>query len=140
MTSSDLASVLALLEAHQLPTQGVADGAAVFFVARAKGRVIGSAGIETYGAAGLLRSVAVHEDRRNEGIATALVRHVLAHAAHAQLTAIYLLTTSAPEYFRSFGFQDCARSGAPEGIRDSWEFRAGCPSSAVFLCRRVSGS
>ena len=45
----------------------------------------------------------------------------------------FLLTTTAREYFLRRGFADCSRETAPPGIRESFEFRSGCPSSAAFL-------
>jgi N-acetylglutamate synthase-like GNAT family acetyltransferase len=137
LAAEDVASVLALLQAHGLPTYGVADGAVTFFVARSQDGVLGSAGLEDYGASGLLRSVVVRGDCRGEAIATALVSRVLEHAAHARINDVYLLTTAAQAYFERFGFAATARDRVPEAVRNCWEFRTGCPASAVCMHRPV---
>jgi amino-acid N-acetyltransferase len=135
MTDADLPAVLALLEENGLPAIGVQENIAGFIVARSNGAVIASAAIESYGASGLLRSLAVAGAHRRQGIATALVRRTLQKAVHERLEVLYLLTTSAAKYFERFGFVACARDEAPRPIRDSWEFRTGCPASAVLMRR-----
>jgi N-acetylglutamate synthase-like GNAT family acetyltransferase len=52
-------------------------------VARAGAELCGTAGIETYGTSGLLRSVAVQQKWRGRGIARALCEEVM-HRASAQ--------------------------------------------------------
>jgi N-acetylglutamate synthase-like GNAT family acetyltransferase len=57
--NSDLPAVLALLERSGLPQEGLADHLATTIVARSGDAVVGSAALELYGGAALLRSVAV---------------------------------------------------------------------------------
>ena len=138
MTDADTCAVVALLEQCDLLTSGVSENLPGFLVARSNGKVIASAGVETYGAFGLLRSIAVDRARRREGIAAVLVRQALERAARDHVTALYLLTTTAAKYFERFGFLVCSRDDAPDGIRKSWEFRAGCPATAVSMSCRIS--
>ncbi len=133
MSDADLAEVLALLERSGLPTIGVEEHIAGFLVARSNGGVVGSAAIESYGASGLLRSVAVAPAQRRAGMGTSLVSQALAKAAREGVRTFYLLTTTAAPYFERFGFVICARDQAPEAIRGSWEFRTGCPTSATLM-------
>jgi amino-acid N-acetyltransferase len=51
---------------------------------------------------------------------------------------VYLLTTTASDYFRRLGFEDRALSEAPERLRQSSEFRTVCPESAACLAKIVS--
>lgn len=135
--NAELPAVRALLEQHHLPTQGVGqDGS--FYVARVNGRVIGAIGVEHYGDAGLLRSLVVEAAQQKTGVASALVQRAVAHGARAGLAALYLLTTTAAGFFEKHGFARCMRTEAPPGIRDSWEFRTGCPDSAICM-RRLLG-
>lgn len=134
---ADLPAVCALLAQHQLPTQGVSAGPG-FFVARQEGRVIGSIGVEQYGEVGLLRSLAVETAQQKTGVASALVQRAVEHGTHAGLSALYLLTTTAPGFFERHGFARCPRAEAPPGLRDSWELRTGCPDSAVFMRRLLT--
>jgi amino-acid N-acetyltransferase len=58
-TPGDLPQILELLERCRLPTAGLAEHLDTTLVARDGDRVVGSAALELYGAAALLRSVAV---------------------------------------------------------------------------------
>ena len=101
------------------------------------GRVVALAGLELHGEDGLLRSVAVEEDYRRQGLATSLVEAVLQRAQRVGLRSVYLLTTTARDYFVRHGFSDCPREAAPPAIRASWEWTSGCPSTAAFMQRKV---
>jgi N-acetylglutamate synthase-like GNAT family acetyltransferase len=135
----DLRGALDLLGRSELTEQDVAEGWGHYFVVREDdGRVVGVAGLEIHGEDGLLRSVAVDPDYRGQGLAASLVEAALERANRLRLRAVYLLTTGARDYFARRGFADCDREGAPEPIRESWEFRTGCPSTAAFMVRPVA--
>lgn len=134
--SSDLAPVLALVEAAGLPTRGISD---VFpngyVVARLAGTVVAAAGLETHGEAGLLRSVVVSPAHRSTGMARSLVERVLDTARGRGLLAVYLLTTTAAEYFARLGFARVTRDSAPDELQRSSEFASICPSSAACMTK-----
>ena len=132
-TSDDLAGVLALVKRHELLEAGVADAIDDFFVARSAGALVGCAGWETYGELGLLRSVAVDSSLRTVGLGTKLVASVAAAARLRGLSELFLLTTTAPKFFERRGFSSLPRSSVPARIADSWEFRVGCPESAIAM-------
>ncbi len=135
----DLRGALDLLGRSELTEQDVAERWGHYFVVREDdGRVVGVAGLEIHGEDGLLRSVAVDAEYRGQGLATALVEAAMERAKRVQLRAVYLLTTTARDYFARRGFADCPRAMAPEAIRGSWEFRTGCPSTAAFMTRPVA--
>jgi amino-acid N-acetyltransferase len=135
----DLRGALDLLGRTELTDQDVAERWGHYFVVREDdGRVVGVAGLEVYGEDGLLRSVAVDLDYRGQGLAASLVEAALARANRVQLRSVYLLTTTARDYFARHGFADCPREEAPAPIRESWEFRVGCPSTAAFMRRPVA--
>ncbi len=135
----DLPEALALLGRSQLPEQDVAERWGHYFVVREDdARVVGVGGLEVHGEYGLLRSVAVDADYRGQGIAGALVGAALERARVLGLLAVYLLTTSARDYFARHGFAACPREDAPPAVRESWEFRSGCPQTAVLMKRPVA--
>jgi amino-acid N-acetyltransferase len=134
----DLRGALDLLGRAELTERDVAEGWGHYFVVREDdGRVVGVAGLEVHGEDGLLRSVAVDPDYRGQAIAARLVAAALERAALLKLRSLYLLTTTASRYFARHGFAECPREQAPPEIRASWEFRAGCPETAVFMKRPV---
>jgi amino-acid N-acetyltransferase len=135
----DLAGVLDLLRRCDLPERDVAENFGHFFVVREDdGRVVGVAGLEVHGPHGLLRSVAVDPGYRGQGLAGLLVEAAMARAGQIHLRAAYLLTTTARDYFARRGFTPCPREEAPAAIRDSWEFKSGCPSTAVLMRHPVA--
>jgi len=135
----DLRGALDLLGRAELTDQDVSEGWGHYFVVREDdGRVVGVAGLELHGEDGLLRSVAVDADYRGQGLAAALVEAVFQRASRVGLGSVYLLTTAARDYFARRGFADCPRDQAPAAIRESWEFRTGCPSTAAFMKRAVA--
>jgi amino-acid N-acetyltransferase len=129
----DLASACELLHRLSLPVHGVAEQFGHYLVVRDASRLVGMCGVEVCGEDGLLRSVAVDPDYRGEGIGGLLVAGAQDLARRLKLEALYLLTTTGEAYFRRHGFQDFAREKAPEAVRESWEFRSGCPSSSALM-------
>jgi len=136
-TATDRASVEALLTAAALPIDGVAEHLASFFVAEDEGRIVGAAGLEVHGDAALLRSVVVAEEATGTGLGSRLTRRVLDEAHARGARAVYLLTTTAADFFPRFGFERVARGDVPKQVHASHEFRASvCPTSAIVMVRR----
>lgn len=134
----DLDAVLALVEAAELPTSGVADGFPDgYVVAHAAGALVAAAGLEVHGDDGLLRSVVVTPAHRCSGLARKLVDRLLDAGRERGLGAVYLLTTTAPDYFARLGFERVPRESAPEALQRSTEFASICPASAVCMKRRL---
>ena len=139
-TASDAESVRALLREADLPVEGLEE----FFgegyaIAEAAGTIVGAEGIEVYGQDGLLRSAVIARPWRGKGVGEALTRNRIAWARARRLRALYLLTTTAGDYFPRFGFARADRAIAPDGIRASREFTGACPASATFMYLPLGG-
>lgn len=130
-TPGDLSDVLELLRDCELLETGVAEAIESFMVARADSWLVGCAGLEVYGDVGLLRSVAVRASTRGSGLGSELVARVAAGARRQGLRELFLLTTTASQFFERRGFQVLQRSAVPPEIAASWEFRIGCPQTAL---------
>lgn len=133
----DQGAVMELVRSAGLPTSGIEIGLAEFVVAEHAGRIVGVAGLETYGTDGLLRSVAVADDWRGRGLGGALTRWILEAARRQGITDLYLLTETAADFFARFGFRPVPREDASEAIRASGEFREVCSVSATLMVRPV---
>ena len=85
----DLPRVLGLMEENGLPRDGLEGLTGTTLVAREGERVVGSAALELYGEAALLRPVAVAEGLRGAGVGGLLTRPAieLARAMAADLVA-----------------------------------------------------
>lgn len=106
-----------------------------FIVARKGDRVIGVIGLEFCGQDALLRSLAVAEDFRRQGIAARLTTFISRYAVSHGIGTIYLLTMTAKAFFAKQGYRETDRSQAPAGIQATREFKDLCPDTAVCMCR-----
>lgn len=138
-TIADIQAIESLLLASQLPSEGVKEHIANFFVAEDGGKLAGVGGFENCGAGiGLLRSFAVLPEQRSRGIAKQLYEQAISHARDLGISGLYLLTTTAQGYFAKCGFASIARAKAPEAIRNTQQFRELCPDSAALMFRSVA--
>jgi len=136
--SKALPEVVALLQISSLPIAGAAEHFDSFLVTRAEdGSLAGCVGLEIHGGVGLLRSLAVASPARGSGLGTRLVERLLDLARAKGVETLYLLTTSAEDYFPRFGFERLAREDADPKLEASEELRGACPASAVLMRRRI---
>lgn len=132
-TLEDLTTVFKLLETAKLPTAGVEDHLQNFVLEFENDVLLGCAGLEIHGQAGLLRSVVVTATERNQGIGSRLVQSILAHAREKRLSSVFLLTESATTYFPRFGFKQVSRAEIPASLHASKELRGACPATVLVM-------
>ncbi len=130
---ADLSGILALLDASRLPRAGIEDHVASTLVARQDSGVVGTAALELYGGAALLRSVAVATALRGQGLGAALTMAALELARQRGARSVYLLTETAGRFFPRFGFHAISRAEVDVAVRRSTEFTTACPSSALVM-------
>ncbi len=133
----DLDAVFALLSANNLPLDGLAEHLGTLLVARRAGQVIGSAALAMAHrrcATAVGRLLAESRGRQH---GRALVDAAIQLAEDHRVQAVYLLTTTAAEYFLKRGFERIAREDVPATVRMSVEFTAACPASATVMRKRL---
>ncbi len=139
-TEADVPAIEALLRGADLPTEGLAAivsrGADDVLVAERGGALVGAAALEVVGENALLRSVVVRADDRSAGVGRALLTQLLLEADRRRYEGVYLLTTTAGDWFPRFGFTRVERKSVPKGIAETWEFRTGCADTAIAMARR----
>jgi amino-acid N-acetyltransferase len=137
--ADDWPAIQALLEARNLPLDGAESHLGDFLVAprSASEGVAGVAGLERYGNVGLLRSVAVADDLAARGLGTALLRALLRLAGERGIETVYLLTTTAADWFPRFGFTAVRREDLPRALGESAELRGACPGTAIAMQLRL---
>ena len=136
---ADLDEALALIQRAGLPAAGVSGHFSSFLVARRGSQLVGTAGLELYGDATLLRSIAVADEAQGRGIGIALTQHALDRAQNAGARMAYLLTTSAADFFaRKFQFASLPREAVSSRLRSSAELQGECPDTAVTMVRSLA--
>jgi amino-acid N-acetyltransferase len=138
-TNADLGAVQQLLSASDLPVEGVAENFSDFLVAEDGQSIAGAIGLERHGTVALLRSAVIAAEQRGTGIGRRLVEELLSRAAASGIQHIYLLTTTAEDYFPRFGFKRSTRSNVPDALKQSAEFQGACPETATVMARALSG-
>ena len=129
----DFSTVAKLLENAHLPLAGVREHWGHFLVAEASEQVMGAVGVEIYGSCGLLRSLVVDAGFRNRGVGQALVASLNPLIRAAGVSSLFLLTTTAADYFTHLGFERIPREQLPASLNASEELRGACPASAVAM-------
>ena len=133
-------AIRALLTENGLPVADLAQSRPWLVVAHEGQDVVGVGGLETFGHAGLLRSVAVRTPLRGSGLGRALVDRLEARARETGLSELVLLTETAKDFFEKLGYCAIERRNAPQAVQSSAEFRSLCPLSASCLSKRIASS
>jgi amino-acid N-acetyltransferase len=132
---SDLERIETLLRGARLPLEGVCDAFRVGFVAEEHEAIVGAVALKMYPDSALLRSLVVERTAQGKGIGGRLTQAAIEEAQRHGASAIYLLTTTAEQFFPRFGFVAVDRQFMPASIQTSIEFQSACPASAIAMRR-----
>ncbi len=102
-----------------------------------KGSILGVIGLERFGGAALLRSLAVAPEHRKRGIGRELVAHLELEAKSEGIKQLVLLTETAEAFFRGLGYAVTDRSLVSDAVKQSVEFRSLCPVSAICMSKSL---
>jgi len=136
-TAADLPAILELLRHSALPPDGLDARLATTLAAHDGSRLVGCAVLELYGGAALLRSVAVDPARRGEGLGRRLTQRACDLGRAHGVRAVYLLTTTAGDFFPKLGFRAITRAEVDPAVRQSVEFTTACPVDALVMRRAL---
>jgi amino-acid N-acetyltransferase len=136
-TSADAPAIRSLLSAAGLPVADLDATRQLFIVATSNGQIEGCVGLERHGAAALLRSLAVREQRRGAGVGDALLARARELAVAQRAEALFLLTTSAEQFFARRGFITVDRAMVPADVAGSAQFAGLCPTSAICMMLKL---
>ncbi len=132
VSQNTLSKALELLKKNHLPTDDISELTKLFTLTN-KNEVVGTIGIEFYKDVALLRSLAVSQDYRSKGVGTQLIEHIESFAKQNGAKELFLLTTTASNYFSKKSYQKIERNDVPGELKKSTEFSSTCPSSAVTM-------
>lgn len=131
----DVPGIVTLVQSVNLPPDGIEEALEYFWVAREQHQLVGTVGLEVYGDCALLRSLAVAPAWQGRGLGAALTELVLSYLATRQFRAVYLLTTTAEQFFPRYGFHVVPRTDVPASVQQSVEFQSACPATATCMAR-----
>lgn len=136
-TEQDYGEVCSLLQSENLPTIDLERNLPHFFVKTMNEVIVGSIGLEYYGASGLLRSMLVRPQFRNKGIAFELVNHLSHYAKDRGVRKLFLITNTAEDYFQRLGFTRIPREEVEKEVLQSKEFNGLCPASSAIMMKQL---
>ena len=128
--------VEALLAAAGLPVDDLGDDGIELWGAF-EDRLLGVVGVQWLDGAALLRSLAVDPAAREHGLGAKLCGIVEARARERKLSELWLLTTSARDYFARRGYEAVPREHAPVAVRATAQFTSLCPATATVMRRSL---
>ena len=136
-TRQDAAAIHRLLKLNALPTADLPTAQSEFIVAREGRTLIGAGALQSVTDAVLMRSVVVDAEHRSSGVGCLIVQELERRAREEGFTEIVLLTETARRFFEHQGYRVIEREQAPDGVKQSEEFRSLCPQSAACLSKKL---
>ncbi len=118
-----------------LPTVDLTSDGQRFFAMKVGGQIVAYGGFGILGTDALLRSIVVQPGGRRLGVGRQLVAELLALVGTSGAEKVWVLTTSAADFFARLGFESRPRDAAPPAIAATSEFSSLCRASAVLMCR-----
>jgi len=101
-------------------------------------QIIGVGGLEIVDDLALLRSVAISKKQQNKGLGKQLVTHIEKSAKESGISALYLLTNTAVEFFKAIGYQQIHRDDFAEPLKQTAQFSGLCPVSAITMKKQIN--
>lgn len=128
------ADFVGLLAAEHLPTADLAGASKRYFGFRdARGDLVAAGGLEICGSSAILRSCVVASTQKGRQLGTRLIDFIIEAALDMRVDQLFLLTETAPGFFRKFGFREIKRNSVPVDVAGSAQFAEICPESAVAM-------
>lgn len=134
---NDYPGIKSLLKLYDLPVSDLDFAPLIIFGVKRNNMLIGIGALETYGANAIVRSVAVDKKYQNQGLGKEIVQHLEKEAKLIGIKNLYLLTTTAENFFKLQYYSETNRNDCPAEIRLSKEFAEICPSTAACLYKPI---
>lgn len=122
-----------ILQKENLPYQDVNAENIEFYMAFSDADFVGIVGLEKFSDVALLRSMVVFDKFRNKGYGSKIVNQILEEATAKGIREIFILTTTAKDFFQYLRFEVIERENVPNDIKSTTEFISLCPASATCM-------
>jgi amino-acid N-acetyltransferase len=136
-SQNSFSAAIELLKKNNLPTEDINPGTQLFVVEDGD-EVIATVAVEYDYNDALLRSLSVSEDKRSSGIGAELVDFIEDYVSKQGVRTIYILTTTAANFFSRRGYTLIDRSNVPQFIKDTKEYSVICASSSTLMRKVLS--
>jgi HAD superfamily hydrolase (TIGR01457 family) len=131
--ADDAPGIEQLVSASGLNVAGTEQRLPTTIVCGDNGPLTATACVEDFGSAGLLRSVAVRDDLRGQGLGLLVVTAALHEARRRRIHDVALFTETAAPFFERLGFRRIDRSELPTSIQESAQAADECSASAAAM-------
>lgn len=136
-SQNSFSEAIDLLKKNNLPTEDLHPGTQMFVVEEGD-RVIGTIAVEYDYQDALLRSLSVSEEKRKSGIGAKMVDFMEDYVKQQGVRNIYLLTTTAADFFTKRGYGIIDRGTVPDFIKNTTEYSVICSSSSTVMKKVLS--
>ena len=125
-----------LLQQHGLPVSDIDDDKLLYLLMDGE-KIIGTAGLEIFEDCALLRSVSVIKEEQGKGYGKVIIEEIEKYVKESGINCLYLLTTTAKDFFDKQGYCVIKREESPEALKQTAEFTSLCPASAAVMKKRI---
>lgn len=101
------------------------------------GQLVGFGGLEIFGNLALLRSIAVGKELQGKKAGRFICSWIEDWAKENHISELYLLTTTARDFFAHLDYQIIQRDEFPESLRQTSQFSQLCPASAICMMKAL---
>ena len=130
-SQNSFSAAIELLKKNNLPTEDLNPGTQLFVVEE-DDKVVATVAVEYDYNDALLRSLCVSQEKRNSGVGNELVSFIEEYVRQQGVQNIFLLTTTAADFFKKRGYTILDRSNVPKFIRNTKEYSVICASSTLM--------
>lgn len=133
----DIPAIRDLLEASDLPSEGLEEILTHSLVAEAEGSLVGAIALDPRGRSGLLKFLVVESSHQGQRLGTALSARLINAARLLGIERLYLLTTTAEAFFAPAGYKVADLRHIPPEIRETEAFKNMSPHTATCMVRDI---
>jgi amino-acid N-acetyltransferase len=136
-SQNSFSAAIDLLKKNNLPTEDITPGTQLFVVEDGD-EVIATVAVEYDYNNALLRSLSVSEEKRKTGMGAELVSFIEDYVKKQGVQNVFLLTTTAADFFSKRGYKIIERSNVPDFIQNTTEYSVICASSSTLMKKELS--
>ena len=135
-SQNSFTAAIDLLKKNNLPTEDINSGTQLFVLEENDG-VIGTVAVEYDLNVALVRSLSVAEEKRKSGIGEILMRFIENYVHKQGVHSVYLLTTTAENFFLKKGYKTIDRNKVPDFIKNTKEYSVLCSSASTLMKKEL---